>query len=250
VHDPKGEPLALKIFDPSKCSLCRVEREIESMKRCDSPYIGKLHAWGNIPDSTGVQYLFMVEEFFDGGTLSQRISRGVIDVFKVCDYGLHLAQAIEHLKMRRLVHRDIKPDNIMFHGSEDIPALVDFGLVRDLAGTSLTLSYLQQGPGTPFFASPEQLNNEKHLIDWRSDQFAIGVVLGICLTGKHPYYLPGQNENATVDRVGNRTGCSKWFVDTAATVGCDFLVTMISPWPVQRFADPGNLIDAFSKRRT
>jgi hypothetical protein len=61
--------------------------------------------------------------------------------------------------------------------SDPTPALVDFGLVRDLSETSLTASWLPRGPGTPLFASPEQLNNEKALIDWRSDQFSIGVIL-------------------------------------------------------------------------
>jgi len=88
-----------------------------------------------------------------------------------------------------LVHRDIKPANIMFKEGLETPVLVDFGIVRDLAATSLTQTWSPIGPGTPFFASPEQLNNEKHLIDWRSDQFSLGVTLYFARTARHPYQL-------------------------------------------------------------
>lgn len=249
IHTATKEPLALKVFDPAKCNVCRAEREIDSMRRCDSPYIGRLHRWGSIPVPDDVQHLYMVEDFFDGGTLADRMKDGLIDVGKVCKYGQHFAHAIEHLRTRSLVHRDIKPDNVMFRCGEDVPALVDFGLVRDLTDVSLTMSYLQQGPGTPFFASPEQLNNEKELIDWRSDQFSVGVVLGICLTGQHPCYMPEGNHGATVDRVRDRKGCSKWFRDQVALVGCDFLMTMVAPWPVERFRQPSDILDAIGRRR-
>ena len=235
-------PVALKVFDPNKCDLCRAEREIASMKQCKSPFIGKLHDWGTFKDKDRGSFLFVIEEYIDGGTLTDRLGSTCHSAIHICDYGIALLNAVSHLREKSLVHRDIKPDNIMFRSDDDVPILVDFGLVRDLSGVSLTQTYLQQGPGTPFFASPEQLNNDKYLIDWRSDQFSIGVVLGICLTGNHPYQQPGQTDLQTVNQVITRATCSSEFSCKANEAGYGFLTKMVLPWPVDRFARPDLII--------
>lgn len=235
-------PVALKVFDPNKCNLCRAEREIAAMKQCESPFIGKLHDWGTFEDKDRGSFLFVIEEYIDGGTLTDRLGATCHSAIHICDYGIALLNAASHLREKSLVHRDIKPDNIMFRADDDVPILVDFGLVRDLSGVSLTRTYLEQGPGTPFFASPEQLNNDKHLIDWRSDQFSIGVVLGVCLTGNHPYQQPGQTDVQTVNQVVTRATCSSEFSWKANKSGCGFLTKMVSPWPVDRFARPDLII--------
>lgn len=242
TRTPADLPVALKVFDPNKCNLCRAEREIASMKQCKSPFIGKLHDWGTFKDKYRGSFLFVIEEYIDGGTLADRLGSTCHSAIQICNYGVALLNAVSHLREKLLVHRDIKPDNIMFRLDDDAPILVDFGLVRDLSSVSLTQTYLQQGPGTPFFASPEQLNNDKHLIDWRSDQFSIGVVLGICLTGNHPYQQPGQTEMQTVNQVITRATCSSEFSCKANEAGCGFLTKMVLPWPVDRFARPDLII--------
>lgn len=242
TETPTGLPIALKIFDPNKCNLCRAEREIASMSQCTSPYIGKLYQWGAFEHNDGVTYFYTIEEYLSGGNLTNRLPDISNSLNHIRSYGKALIEAVSHLREKSLVHRDIKPDNIMFRSNEDIPILVDFGLVRDLTGTSLTQSFLQQGPGTPFFASPEQLNNDKQLIDWRSDQFSVGIVLSICLTGRHPYQDPGQTALDAVHQVISRANCSDLFVDEVNEMGCGFLAKMISPWPIERFAYPGLII--------
>jgi len=238
--------VALKIFDPIKCNLSRAEREIEAMRRCDSPFIGKVYDWGEIRTDDSTSFLFLVEEYIPGGTLTERLRSTSPSVIQVCDYGSTLMRAVYHLKDNSLVHRDIKPDNIMFRsGGDDVPILVDFGLVRDLSCSSITPTHFQHGPGTPFFASPEQLNNEKSLIDWRSDQFSVGVVLCLCLTGSHPYQQPGQNKMQVVEQVYSRATFSALIFEKINEVGCGFLMKMVSPWPVERFAHPDLLIREF-----
>lgn len=236
---PNGLPVALKIFDPNKCNLFRAEREIDAMRQCESPFIARLHDWGVFDNNGKGSFLYVIEEFMAGGTLTDRLAAVRLDVIRVCNYGLALISAVSHLREKQLVHRDIKPDNIMFRSAnDDVPILVDFGLVRDLRRASLTLSYLQQGPCTPIYASPEQLNNDKHLIDWRSDQFSIGVVLNICLFGSHPYQQTGQTDAQTVEQVITRAACGPEFNEKTGRLGCGFLTKMVSPWPIDRFPHP------------
>ncbi len=216
------------------------------MRQCESPFIAKIYDWGIFKNDNG-SFLFVIEEYLSGGTLTARLPSINHDVIRVCNYGGALLNAVSHIRDKSLVHRDIKPDNIMFRSDSDVPILVDFGLVRDLRNISLTLTYLQQGPCTPFYASPEQLNNDKHLIDWRSDQFSIGVVLSICLIGRHPYQQAGQTCAQVVEQVITRSACSAEFSEKANEIHCGFLAKMVSPWPVGRFPHPDLIIMELEK---
>lgn len=240
--DMEGQQFALKVFNPKKCNRSRADREIQAVQQCNSPFIGKLHNWGEHQTVANNVFLYVMEEYLGGGNLTYRLEmeKGSIDVVK--SYGPALINAVDHLRQKKLVHRDIKPDNIMFRSSSSSPVLVDFGLVRDLSEASLTFSHLPRGPGTPLFASPEQLNNEKELIDWRSDQFGVGVVLGMCLTGLHPYQDPGHNNIEVVDRVYDRAGISSSFLKSMGECRCEFLARMVAPWPVERFNNPQEVI--------
>jgi len=151
---------------------------------------------------------------------------------------------MSYLKDKKLVHRDIKPANIMFRESHDSPILVDFGIVRDLTKTSATLSWLPRGPCTPFFAAPEQLNNEKNLIGWRTDQFGVGVTLAYCLTGKHPYQKAKMTADQAIDEVGKKRSYSDEFRDYANKNGLTFILKMIEAWPIRRFSTIETLINA------
>jgi serine/threonine protein kinase len=238
----QGKLVALKLLNPAKCNLARSEREIDAMKRCNSPRIARLYDSGKYLASDGVGYIFSVEEYFDGGTLADKLTSS-LSPHVVRHYGKCLGQALQHLASLNLVHRDIKPDNIMFRSGSDDPILVDFGIVRDLSESSLTQTWLPHGPGTPYFSAPEQLNNQKHLIDWRTDQFSLGVVLGICLTGQHPYHQ--QNPGDTVAAVAQRRSCVNQFQTEAARHNLSNLVKMVQPWSVHRFQTPSDLLESF-----
>ncbi len=134
------------------------------MQRCSHPNIGRLSAIAEFYHE-GAQYLLSGEEFLPGGTLTSRLRRDLLSGPETRDIGGQLVSAIAHIASHDLVHRDIKPDNILFRADGVTPVIVDFGLVRDLVRTSLTQTWLMRGPGTPFFAPSEQLRNEKALID-------------------------------------------------------------------------------------
>lgn len=240
-----GRVIALKILEPSKCDLARTAREIDALQKCNSPYIARLYISGQFRASDGNNYYVSLEEFLDGGTLTDRLAGAPFPPDIVKNYAIYLVQALEHLKALNLVHRDIKPDNIMFRQGSDVPILVDFGLVRDLSAISLTQTWLPQGPGTPYYAAPEQLHNEKPMIGWRTDQFSLGIVLGMCLTGRHPFEGAGMTMPQTVGAVAARQPCSPQFRAAAAAAGMSGIVRMLAPWPIQRYSNPAQLLQVF-----
>ena len=238
---PDQSARALKLYrrvgvDP------RIEREVDAIKRCSHTgivHFESIEVWRD----GGDDYIYSIEEFLDGGTLTSRLEKRLMAPNEIRMLAVSLADAVAHIAALGLVHRDIKPDNIMFRSSHDAPVLVDFGLVRDLQQTSLTNTWFPQGPGTPYFAPPEQLNNEKHMIDWRADQFSLGVVLAVCGTGQHPYALPGMNPAQTIARVAQRERPSPEFGAWANGIGLPSLAVMVAPWPIQRYRTALQLIE-------
>lgn len=242
VQTETGDVVALKILDPDETNVERSDREIDAMQRCDCSHIARLIEFGTFASRSGEQFSFLLEEYFDGGTLASRCEIDTISTPDVKTYGIVIANALEHLRKLRLVHRDIKPENVMFRNGSNDPVLVDFGLVRDLSKVSLTKTFLPRGPGSPYYSSPEQLNNDKALIDWRSDQFSLAVTLGEVLTRQHPF--AGRNVGETLAKVAGRELCNDSFVAAAENANLLALVRMLEPWPVNRYQTPSALIEA------
>lgn len=245
IIDSEDTLFALKLISLDKYHPNRTRREISAMKKCDTPLIGKLIDTGKFTATNNKVYFYSIEEYLDSGTLSDKINNSVLSPGTVKSYALTLTMAISYLKNLKLVHRDIKPDNIMFRSTDSNPVLVDLGLVRDLSNSSLTLSWLPRGPGTPYFSSPEQLNNEKQLITWKSDQFSLGIVLGICLTGQHPFQEENKNPQDAVDLIVQRKNFTDSFIGKTQSLGFHGLLKMLSPWPIQRFHSPETMFNYF-----
>lgn len=239
---------ALKLSDPSKCSALRTQREIDALLRCDTLLICKLYNYGTFRSAGGMEYYFSLEEFLDGGSLSSQIERGSLSPEIVRSYAISLVRALDYLKGIDLVHRDIKPDNIMFRTKSPEPVLVDLGLVRDLSESSITPSWVARGPGTPYYSAPEQLNNEKNLIDWRTDQFALGIVVGICLIGQHPFRESSMTIVDTIMAIGQRRSCTDQFRTKVSALGFGGIIKMLEPWPHRRYQSIGDLCKCFQGR--
>ncbi|OUM00452.1 serine/threonine-protein kinase [Variovorax sp. JS1663] len=220
----------------------RLIRETEALRGSSHPSISKLVA--AFPYQHGLSTLWVVvEEFLGGGTLEARLQAGPIPAAEVRAIGLCLAEVLEHLHPRRLVHRDIKPANIMFR-ADGVPVLTDFGIVRMLDEPSLTKAFLAQGPGTPAYAAPEQLTNEKALIDWRTDQFGLAIVLSECVIGRHPFAGPGQSIHEAIHAVAGKQEMPPSSSDELTRAGFGCLVQALKPWPIARFRRPGQFIEA------
>jgi len=236
VMQADGLSEALKVFR-NGYSNERSTREIEAMLRCDHPNIVKIHNVSTIDCADG-RYLFIIEEYLRGGTLTERLKKSLLSPNDVFIVGKTLISAVDHISSHGFVHRDFKPDNIMFREDRVTPVVVDFGLVRDLGKESLTKTWFLQGPGSPYFSAPEQLNNEKALIDWRTDQFALGILLSICAFGSHPYARQSDKQIDIITRVASREQPSSEFVIRARENKLAALIYMVAPWPVERFRTP------------
>jgi serine/threonine protein kinase len=244
---PDGVTLAVKVLKAG-CSPERTDREIDAMKRCSHPNIGSFLELSAI-EHASVTYGYLVEAFLAGGTLEDRLRSGLLDDADTLALGDALIGAVVHIAAQGLVHRDFKPANVMFPAPEAPAVVVDFGIVRDLQKTSITKSYLGMGPGTPFFASPEQLNNEKALIDWRTDQFAVGVTLSVARFGFHPYEEPGENVAQVIARVAGRKGPAARFREACAKAKLSVIERMIAAWPAERVRTPEALLSMWQQQR-
>lgn len=247
VNTADGQQLALKVYKSDIIDE-RSKREIGAMKRCNHHGIARLYHIG-IFKYGKIDHLFTIEEYLSGGTLHQRVQRdGFLDIPFTINIGSQLIGAIEHIQALHLVHRDLKPDNILFRNDGDTCVITDFGLVRDLNATSVTNTWIMQGPGTPFFAAPEQLNNEKLLIDWRTDQFSLGILLYVSMFGDHPFMTTGMSNKNTVNNVAQRRSVSKDFISNIKSSGLIALETMVAVWPAQRYRTPRILAVAWGNQ--
>jgi tetratricopeptide (TPR) repeat protein len=189
-RDERGEPVAVKWLDhPSPALQERFAREIASLARVGHPSIVRYLGHG-----TAERRPYLVMEVLDGDDLrlwSHRLRRlpAIERGDRVRALAVRLAGALGYLHERGLVHRDVKPSNILVLDG-DLPVLTDFGVVKDLADHGETLVGVVIG--TPNYASPEQLQGTP--IDPRSDLYSLGCTLYFVLTGKVPFESAGHAE--------------------------------------------------------
>ena len=129
-----------------------------------------------------------IEEFIVSNTLAKTIDEYKGDVSGAIDVCVGVANALLPLWMhsRRFVHRDIKPENILIRSSGDV-VVIDLGIVRETGAVGLTCDGWGKAPLTLDFAAPEQIANDKDAISFKTDFFAIGVLMYRLISGKHPF---------------------------------------------------------------
>jgi serine/threonine protein kinase/Flp pilus assembly protein TadD len=136
---------------------------------------------------------FIVMQYVDGKTLADRIKDKPLDLREAVDVGMQIVEALAEAHSHGIVHRDIKPRNVMINTRGQVKVL-DFGLVKVVGGTigesnaderSSLLSSPGQRAGTPPYMSPEQACGAA--VDARCDLFAVGVILYECLSGRRPF---------------------------------------------------------------
>ncbi len=235
---------ALKVAPITASVKPRFEREAAALAGCSHPAIAVLHessAW----TIDGQEYWVSIEEFLEGGTLADRQAVARLTHDQVREIGVALLDSLDHLRTRSLVHRDIKPANIMFRKGSEV-VLTDFGIVRMLDAPTLTQDFAPQGPATPLYAAAEQLLNEKALIDWRTDQFCLALVLAECIVGNPPF-AANRDFSLAVSRVAKREQLPADSADLLKKANFGPLLKALSPWPAQRYRLPKAFADALQK---
>ncbi len=167
-----GELVALKVLHEQMAIHAeRFEREALALRSLDHPGIVRYVTHGALP--SGATYVAM--EWVEGETLSARLRRGPLAVAEVVRLGQRLADALGHAHARGIVHRDVKPSNVLLEdGDVDRPRLVDFGVAWAPSWQTLTRAGFLIG--TPGYLAPEQARTGDP-IDGRTDLFALGCVL-------------------------------------------------------------------------
>jgi serine/threonine-protein kinase len=139
----------------------------------------------SVDEVKGLPYLVM--EYVHGTSLQARLERtGALEVREVLRIGMQTAAGLEAAHAQGLVHRDVKPSNILLENGVERVKLSDFGLARAVDDASLTQSGVIAG--TPQYMSPEQANGQS--IDHRSDLFSLGSTLYAMCTGRAPFRAP------------------------------------------------------------
>jgi serine/threonine-protein kinase len=183
--DREGEKLALKILHPEvieSVAADRFLREISFASQLNHPHIARLL------DSGERDWLvYLVTAFIDGPCLREVLGRGrLLSVADTLRLGCELLDALDHAHQRGIVHRDVKPENVLI--SPDRGAvLLDFGIARAII-TSAADAITRTGItiGSSAYMSPEQINGDQN-IDGRSDLYSLGCVLFECLAGRPPF---------------------------------------------------------------
>lgn len=157
----------------------RFQREAYILQGLSDPHIVRIIDYGNDGD-----VYYIIEEFVDGQSLKYYITTsGRIEPLRALNYTKQIAEGLEAAHKHGVVHRDIKPQNILIN-NVGVVKITDFGMAR--GEDSATITGTDEFMGTPYYISPEQVDSG-HLADTRSDLYSLAIVLFEMLTGRPPF---------------------------------------------------------------
>jgi serine/threonine protein kinase len=184
VQESFGREVALKIMTPALAKepdfANRFLREARTMAGLSHPNIIVVHDVGT---SGELHYYAMA--LHKGGDLTQRIRGGGVTPQEALRITREIADALAYAHEQGIVHRDIKPDNVLFRERDDAAILMDFGIAKSLHNEENQLTQAGSTVGTPKYMSPEQARGQS--VDGRADLYSLGCMLFEMLTGQPPY---------------------------------------------------------------
>jgi tRNA A-37 threonylcarbamoyl transferase component Bud32 len=159
----------------------RFKQEAESAAALRHPCIVPVH---EIDEVAG--YPFYTMEFVEGVTLESYVVNQKLEPRRVTAIVRGIADAVQHFHLRGVIHRDLKPGNILV-GTDGVPKIIDFGIAKKLVPDSDSSTIEGEVLGTPYYMSPEQAAGRVTEVDTRTDVYALGAILYELLTGAAPY---------------------------------------------------------------
>jgi serine/threonine-protein kinase len=204
-----SRPVAIKVVRPElggAGGIARFLREIELAARLQHPHILPVFDSGAVDDGSGGKTPYFVMPFVQGETLRARLAReSQLPLEDAITLGTEVADALAYAHANGVVHRDVKPENILLSGGHAVVA--DFGVAKALAigqrpevspaGDPSALTQLGFAIGTPNYMAPEQATGRDE-VDARADQYSLGCVLYEMLAGSPPF--PGGTAQSVVAR--------------------------------------------------
>jgi len=188
AENPKGVKCALKVLAPSNTSdddkfEARFRNEAEFALKTRHPNL--VEVWDAGRDSaTGLYYHVM--EYLPGGSLRELVAdaKNGLPIERAVSIARDVAHALVHIERNGMVHRDIKPDNVLFT-ADGVAKLADFGISRFEQGEDVHATRAAAVIGTPAYMAPEQMI-DSHDVDIRADVYSFGVMLYELLAGRRP----------------------------------------------------------------
>src|SRR6478672_10840544 len=234
--------VALKLLRPElsadPAEIQRLEQEARATAAVNDPNVVQVFSSG-----TDHGQFYLVMELVDQGSLDDRMAeQGPVSEAQVLDAGIQVARGLRAAHEKGLIHRDVKPGNILF-ADEATAKIGDFGLAVAAGQNAEAQNEIW---GTPYYVAPERLNNEPE--DFRSDLYSLGATLYHAISGRPPF--EGETNSATALRdlknnpVSVAVAAPDLRRDTVRVID-----RMIAPDREERFASYDELIDALEDAR-
>jgi len=193
-------PVAIKVLSvlsgQDRAMRIRFEREARRAATLRHPNIVSVHDYAFEADKG---FYYIISDFFEGKDLKRYLADhpGPVPIDVVANYIGQVGDALEYAHKKNIIHRDIKPGNILVNEADGHVGLCDFGLARMTEGEDLSVtSDKGTTPGTPAYMSPEQCLAMD--LDRRTDVYSLGVVVYEMLTGRNPFRGPRDTSQTTM----------------------------------------------------
>ena len=243
AHDQKhNRKVAVKVMRPELAATLgadRFLREVQVAAQLSHPHILPMHDSG---EADGILYYVM--PYVEGETLRERLAKeGQLSVNDAMRLGREVAEALAYAHTRGIIHRDIKPGNILLQSGHALVA--DFGIARALGAEGEALTKTGLAVGTPQYMAPEQATGERE-VDGRADIYALGAVMYEMVAGEPPF--TGPTARAIITRslteaprslTNSRTGLSA-SVDSA-------IMRALAKSPADRYPNAQEMVGALDR---